>query len=202
MTAEYLMDRELEHVFAALTPSNALVMRVCLHTGLRLGDVLELKTDQLKSRFCVTEMKTEKRRIVGLPGWLLDELRRQAGPVYVFPHRSGDPNRHRTRQAVWRDVKRAATAFRLPQNVSPHSVRKVYAVRLREQYGDLEKVRRALNHDNLATTMVYAMAGELLTAKHLRQVNNGCPAAKKPGVAYAELTRRRRTPLHKKGIPN
>lgn len=47
MTTEYLLNREVGHVLAALTPANALVMRVCLHTGLRVGDVLALRTIDL-----------------------------------------------------------------------------------------------------------------------------------------------------------
>ena len=62
-------------------------------------------------------------------------------------------------------MKRAARAFRLPQNVGPHSFRKVYAVELLRKYGDLERVRRALNHGSYTTTMVYAMADRLLEAK-------------------------------------
>ncbi|MFQ7854073.1 MAG: tyrosine-type recombinase/integrase [Flavonifractor plautii] len=70
----------------------------------------------------------------------------------------------KTRQAVWADVKRAARAFRLPQNVAP-SLRKVYAVELLERYGDIQRVQRALNHSSIETTLIYAMADKLLDAK-------------------------------------
>lgn len=104
---------------AALTPSNALVCRVCLHTGLRVGDVLNLKTEQIKPRFWVTEQKTKKRRLIGLPEELRDAILQQAGEVWAFPGRG--KTGHRTRQAVWKDVKRAAKAFRINQNVAPRS---------------------------------------------------------------------------------
>ena len=129
MKTEYLLNREVEHVLAALMPVNRVIMRVCIHTGVRIGDVLALRTDQIRRRFWVTEQKTGKRRIVGLPEHLLLDMRKIAGKKYVFEHKN-DPERHRTRQAVWKDVKRAAVAFRLLQNVAPHSVRKVYAVDL------------------------------------------------------------------------
>ena len=164
MTTEYLLHRELGHVLAALTPSNALVMRVCLHTGLRLGDVLSLRTEQLALQFWIREAKTGKRRRVNLPRPLLDAVRAQAGSGWAFPGR--EPGQHRTRQAVWKDVKRAAKAFRLPQNVGPHSARKVYAVELLGKYGDIRRVQRALNHSNPAVTMIYAMADKLYTAKY------------------------------------
>lgn len=167
MRTEYLFRQEVERVLMALTPSNRLVMQVCLHTGLRLGDVLHLKTAQLGPQFWVKEAKTGKARRVNLPGWLLDALREQAGPVWVFSGRD-DPDKPRTRQAVWRDVKRAARLFRLPQNVAPHSARKVYAVELMERYGDIDRVRRALNHDNAAVTMIYAMADKLMKSRPAR----------------------------------
>lgn len=151
-------------VLSALTPDNRLVMRVCLHTGLRVGDVLALQTAQLAPHFWVTEMKTGKRKQIGLPDPLLSDLRKQAGKLWVFPGR--DPRKHRTRQAVWKDVKRAARAFRLPQNVAPHSARKVYAVDLLRKYGDIAKVRKALNHSSDTVTMIYALADAQLQARY------------------------------------
>lgn len=141
-------------------------MRVVLHTGLRISDVLSLQPHQLKPVFWITEQKTGKRRRVGLPEPLLSDLQSHCGKYWVFPHRL-DPERHRTRQAVWKDMDRAAKAFRLPQNVGTHSGRKVYAVRLLDKYGDIERVRRALNHSARypETTRIYAIADLLLEAK-------------------------------------
>lgn len=163
MKTEYLLEREVGHVLAALTPQNRLIARVCLHTGLRVGDVVALKREQLGRQFVVTEAKTGKRRKVGLPDGLRAEVLAQAGREWAFP--GAKDGQHKTRQAVWKDVKRAAKAFRLPQNVGPHSFRKVYAVELLAKYGDIERVRRSLNHQNVATTLIYAMADRLLEAR-------------------------------------
>lgn len=173
MRVEYMLRREVELVLAALMPSNRLVMRVILHTGLRVGDVLALRTDQLKPHFWVTEAKTGKRKHVGLPEPLLGDLRRNAGEIWAFPSPK-DPTKHRTRQAVWVDVKRAAAAFRMPQNIGPHSARKVYAVELMRKYGSIERVRRALNHSSDMVTMIYAMADHnLAAAARRRRVGSG-----------------------------
>lgn len=118
--------------------------------------MLALTPDRLKPHFWVTEQKTGKKRQVGLPEPLLSDLKKEAGRVWVFPGR--DPRKHHTRQAVWKDMKRAAKAFRLPLNVGPHSARKVYAVELMRKYGDLDRVRRALNHNSETITLLYAMA--------------------------------------------
>lgn len=168
MKTEYLLQREVDLILAALTPENRLVMRTALVTGLRIGDVLELKPHQLKPHFWVTEQKTGKKRQVGLPEPLLSDLKKNAGKYWVFEGRD-NCKKHRTRQAVWKDVKRAAAAFRLKQNVGPHSARKIYAVDLMKKYGDIERVRRALNHSSESVTLIYALADQQLTAKNKRR---------------------------------
>lgn len=166
MTTEYLVWREMEHVLAALTPANRLVCEVCVSTGLRVGDAVQLRTEQLSPQFWITEQKTGKKRRVNLTNGLLTKLKAQAGPQWVFQGARG-PDKHRTRQAVWRDVKRAAKAFRLPQNVGVHSLRKVYAVnQLSKAKGNLGKVQRALNHADASTTMIYAMSYQLYQDKY------------------------------------
>jgi len=164
---EYLLEREVDQILSMLTEKNALIMRVAIHTGLRISDVLSLRTENLRSHFWVTEQKTGKRRQVGLPDPLLSDIRNQAGKEWAFE--SPKTGRPQTRQAVWKDVKRAAKALRLAQNVGPHSARKVFAVELMEKYGDLERVKRALNHSSDTVTMLYALADKQLVSKKKRR---------------------------------
>ena len=175
MRTEYLLQREVEQVLDLLTVENRLLARLLLHTGLRVGDALELRPEQLRPNFWITEQKTGKRRQVGLPEPLLSDLREAAGKWWVFP--GADPRKHRTRQALWKDVKRAARACRLTANAAPHSLRKVYAVELLERYGDIDRVRRALNHGGIEVTMIYAMADKRLTGAGRRR--RGKPGRKR-----------------------
>lgn len=170
MTVEYLLEEQVEKVLSLLTPVNRVVMRVALHTGLRISDVLSLKKTDIDKgqQFWITESKTGKRKRVALTADLLHDMRAVCGSVWVFENRT-DRAKHRSRQAVWRDVKRAERALRLPQNIGPHSARKVYAVRLMEEYGSIPKVQKALNHDRDSTTMIYAMADTLLRAKYRKR---------------------------------
>lgn len=168
LTTEYLLNEQLDRVLAALMPENELVCRTILQTGLRIGDVLRLRTEALGLHMLVIESKTGKRKRIYLTHDLLARLRANAGRIYVFEGRGG-PRTHKTRQAVYADIRRAAKAFRLPQVVGTHSLRKIYAVDLMEKYGDIEKVRRALNHRYKSTTMIYAMADKLLQAKQGRR---------------------------------
>lgn len=171
MRTEYLLEKEVDRVLSLLMPANRLVMRVVLHTGLRISDVLELKTEQLSRRFWIHEKKTGKARMVGLPADLLNDIMEQAGPDWAFPGQS--PGKHRTRQAVWADIKRAARACRLPQNIGTHSGRKVYAVELMKKYGDIEVVRKRLNHRYESVTKIYAMADMFLEQKYRYRKKKG-----------------------------
>lgn len=167
MTTAYLLDSQINLIFAALMPDNRRVLQVMLRTGLRVDDVLNLKREQLARQFWVTEKKTGKRKHVGLPDWLIKEISRAAGKSeWAFPS-PVDATKHRTRQAVWKDLKRVSAALRIPVNVGTHSMRKAYAVDLMEKYGDIERVRRDLNHSSPTITMLYAMADVLtVSAAH------------------------------------
>lgn len=158
---EYIYRDQLEHCYAALMPANRLVIQTMAATGLRISDVLTLRTEALKQRMTIKEHKTGKSRRVYVPAALLRQLESQAGRVWVFES-PRDASRHRSRQAVWKDLKRAAKAFRLPQCIGTHSVRKAYAVELYHRYKDIDKVRRVLGHDRPETTMLYAMADQLM----------------------------------------
>lgn len=169
MKVEYLFEQQLELILAAVMPDNRLILQVMLRNGLRIGDVLSLKRDSIKRQFWVTESKTGKRKQCGLPDWLISEiLSRSVGSEWAFPS-PVKPNKPRTRQAVWKDLKRVQRAFRIPENVGTHSMRKVYAVDLLRKYGDIEIVRKSLNHDNATTTILYAMADHLTTTAAQRR---------------------------------
>lgn len=149
-------------------PPNRLVCLISLATGLRLSDVLALQTDRLARRMTVRESKTGKTRRIYLPVALYEQAMRQAGRMYVFEGRL-DWRHHRTRQAVYKDIKRACALFRLPYGkglqISPHTARKVYAVHAYQTSGNLKHVQRLLQHDNEAVTMLYAMS-DMLTARN------------------------------------
>ena len=141
-----------------LTPPNALVIETMLQTGLRVSDVLSLRTEQLRSgqRFTVEESKTGKHKRVYICKALYTRLLAQSGEVYIFEG-SRSAYVHRTRQAVWHDVKRASKAMRIDICIGTHSARKSYAVGEYERTGDLLDVQLKLNHDDLATTILYLL---------------------------------------------
>lgn len=163
MRTGVVLDRKLELVLDLLMPANALVARVMLSTGLRVGDVLSLKPEQIKPRVCVQERKTGKYRTVCIPLDTCHAILEQSSSEWAFPSPM-DPTKPRTRQAVWQDIKRAQKACRLAANLGTHSMRKAYAVRLMHRYNDLSKVQEILQHDRPEVTILYALADKLCGA--------------------------------------
>ena len=168
--SEWVSDDVMSHVLAALTPPNRLAILCSLFTGLRISDVLSLKTSCLsREKFTIVEQKTLKKRLIRLPLRLRAELTAQAGKIWVFEHRL-DPLRHRSRQAVYKDIRRAAKAFRVGVRLTPHSARKIYAVAEYKKSMDVAKVKRLLNHSSEAVTMIYAIADELTEKKKKKRL--------------------------------
>lgn len=161
MQSQYVDNEALEFILRLLTYDNMLVCCVALQTGLRISDVLSLRSDDIKKKsFTITEQKTGKKRKIRLSEELRQELISISGKIYVFPHRT-DENRHRTRQAVYKDIRRACKALRISDNITPHSLRKNYAVSIYKKYGDISVVQKALNHDNELVTLLYALSDKI-----------------------------------------
>lgn len=167
MRSEWVDASTLDLILAAMMPGNALAVECSLATGLRIDDVLALKTETVRRtpRPYVRDSKTGKTHRVYLPRELRERMLAQAGRVYVWEHRT-DFTRHRTRQAVYKDMRQAAGVFerngRLGAHVSPHSARKCAAVRA-YQRGGLDAAAALLNHDegHPLVTMVYALADQI-----------------------------------------
>lgn len=158
----YANRSQMTHILAALMPTNALVMRVCMATGLRVSDVLELRTHDLKRRQTVRQKKTGKTRRVQWPVGLYEEMLQQAGRYWVFESRT-DPKKHRQRQTVWKDVKHAEAVFkrsrtlRRSQNLGTHTARKVAAVEAYHR-GGMAAAQRLLSHSDPLVTRLYALS--------------------------------------------
>lgn len=140
-----------------------LACKIAAQTGLRIDDVLSLRIEKLKTRLTVLEKKTSNKRRVFIGKKLLREIfeflgTRKSG--FLFPHRT-KPEKHRTRQAVFKDLKINALKLGLDCHVSPHSFRKVYAVKLYKRTNDLLRVQKILGHKKLETTLIYALADKI-----------------------------------------
>lgn len=154
----------MEHILAGCMRPNREALRLSMDYGARIGDVLKMPRSAVEAGvYSFKEEKTGKRRRIKLSDFHRRECLSISGKVFVFEHRL-DPYKHRTRQAVFKDLKRMAKAYRI-DGISPHTARKIYSVeRYKATGGNLEKVQKLLNHSDEAVTVLYAMADKICAA--------------------------------------
>lgn len=158
MKADYIEPEQLAKLQAQISRREWLPFAVSLETGLRVGDVIKIRTSDLEDQAVrYVAQKTKKSGRAALSTERTRELRAQArwGWCFPSPYKKG---RHITRQAVWARVKRAAARASIdPKGKSPHSARKNFAVDLAAKEG-LQAVKEQLQHERLDITELYALA--------------------------------------------
>ena len=165
MRSRYLDELELSALRHEIPLSEWMPLRVALESGMRVGDVVKIRTRDLdENGVHYTAQKTGKRGYAWLGGELVDALRKQARYGWCFPSPTAK-GKHLTRQAVWQRIKRAADRAGIgADGVSPHSLRKSFAVMLMDSKG-LDAVQTALQHDRKDVTELYALS-DWLTGKN------------------------------------
>lgn len=156
MRSSYIKKDALERLFSSLPAKTALCARLCLETGMRVGDAVAIKPENLVGgKVIYIAQKTGKKDVKKLTKALFNELLTVSGENFVFTGRG--KSGHLTRQAVWKAVKKAAALAGEVANVTPHTARKVYAVEMREAVG-LKETQKLLQHSNADVTALYAFS--------------------------------------------
>lgn len=157
MKSKYIEPKDVKKLRDSMSSEEWLPLWVSLETGLRVGDVVKLKPRDLQADgLHYTAEKTGKKGTAAVSQSLRRVLAQHKGK-YIFPS-SRDASKHLTRQAVWQRIKRAAARSGLDlEGVSPHAMRKAFAVELYRKKG-FREVQKALQHNNSATTEIYSFA--------------------------------------------
>ena len=163
MRTDYIKSELYHKLYLRMSYENALALRTSLETGMRIGDVLALEISQINGRKIeYTAKKTGKKGKATISADLAKRLQKISGKRFVFEGRDG--KKPRTRQAVWRDVKQASKGL-FDENVAPHSARKTFAVEDFQKNG-LPHTQKALQHDRVDTTVLYAFADAMTGKGH------------------------------------
>jgi len=170
MIARYIEPHERDQLRTALNlihPRWAIMFDIGLHTGLRVSDICGLRVLQFE-HMCngIGRVYTKKTR-----RWLEDVSipRDVSKNAREFIHREmlckGDKLIYSHRARKWAGVTRqhveriwrAATAFCGLSSVTPHSLRRTYAIDRYRAGTSLQEVQRLLGHDRLSTTAIYLL---------------------------------------------
>jgi len=153
-------------------------LRVSELVGLDLGDI------NLKERYLRCQGKGGKERIVpmGEKAAVAMETYQKKGRRELLGRRKNEQalflncqGRRLTRQGFWLILKQYIRAAKLPEDVSPHTLRHSFATHLLEGGADLRTVQELLGHADISTTQIYTQ----VTPRHLLEVYQRChPHAK------------------------
>ena len=156
MKSKYIEEEEIKKLRVNLDLQSWLPLWVALETGLRVGDVVALRRSSVKDDgIHYRAQKTKKCGVAPLSAELRKQLPKTGKWLFPSPYKAGE---HITRQCVWARIKRAAKRAGVdPEGVSPHTLRKVFAVELYREKG-FKAVQTALQHTNGATTEIYSFA--------------------------------------------
>lgn len=153
---------EFAKALQAVDAKYELLLRFGIETGLRVSDCLALRVGEFKKRMSLFERKTNKRREVTISDKLLElgqkhikthQLRPTDALFFSLPSRRWKPL---SRVQAWSVFRRMAAEIGL-ESVGPHSMRKMYAMNVLQETGDLKAVQYALAHKHTETTLRYLL---------------------------------------------
>jgi integrase len=153
---ERILSMEEEEKLIPLLPEHLRpIVLTALNTGMRLGEILNLKWENidLKRRIiAVTRTKSKKIRHIPINGTLfeiLSGIKKKYSYVFINPDR-GEP---------WQQVKKGFKSACLKaevKNLRFHDLRHTFATRLIEKGTDIITIRDLLGHSSARVTKRYA----------------------------------------------
>lgn len=138
-----------------LSIRDKMLVRLGMHTGLRISDLLELKVSDIKENMEIKEKKTGKTKRFRLPSDFLDELNSYIDTFctdWLFPSKKGTPLGY---QRAYQIIKKAAEKAGIP-NVGTHTMRKTFGYFAYHVHKvPLAHLMEALNHSSESHTLRY-----------------------------------------------
>lgn len=197
MRSSYIEKGAFERLLSSMPIKTALAVRVCLETGIRVGDCVALRQCNIVGQTLTYKaQKTGKKDKKTLTRALVRDLREYGGTDLIFESKRSKSG-HISRQTVYKGVKRAARLAGETANVTPHSARKIYAVEMRKAVG-MKETQRLLQHSNAETTALYAFSdvalGGAISAAEFDRIIDEIATRTARKVIKALFGKKRKTP--------
>lgn len=152
--SEFIEALELAPKTAA---RNKLLFIIGIHTGLRMGDIVKLRIEDVRGRssFAIQEGKTKKWRTVHLDAIMADiadYLTDKPSSGWLFPSLKGDG--HITVTQAYRIMTEAGKAIGR-DDIGTHTCRKTFGYHYYQRMKDVVTLMEVFNHSDQATTKRY-----------------------------------------------
>lgn len=156
-----VLDRfEAEALLNQLTNKKHFCIIALLYScGLRIGELLNLKIQDIDSKRMLIQIKCSKGnkdRLIPLPKSILQLLREYyriyQPKAYLF---EGVDGQKYSPSSVRKIIKRAAKKAKINKDLCAHTLRHSYATHLLESGTDLRLIQKLLGHSNIKTTEIY-----------------------------------------------
>lgn len=163
----YIAPEQLAVVMHHLRPIDRLISRLLSATGYRLDDVMHMRVYSVRGdQITLHERKTGHVRTVTMPPDLAEDMRAylhgRNSLSYAWPTLRRRRTRKMHRTTYWRHFVAAVDAAGYGGlGITPHSLRKLYAVRRLAETRSLEAVQHDLGHTSIAVTALYALSDRL-----------------------------------------
>jgi len=161
--AKVLSDAELELLFEEgfTTYRDRVLFAICMFTGCRISEALQLKTGMIGGGFITFTRDTRKGKtgtqqveIISALQHFLDEWSDKPATGYLFPSRRGSKQAFMSRVTA-DDVLKAACARVGIDGVSTHSFRRTYITKLREKGYSPAQIQKRTGHKRRENLMHY-----------------------------------------------
>ncbi len=136
-------------------------------TGIRVSELIHLKTQDVNLMMGYITCRDEKERIVPFGGPAKKALEQYLGSAraalmhgrednVLFVNCSGGPM---SRQGFWKILKSYAKSAGITADITPHTLRHSFATHLLQNGADLKSVQEMMGHADISTTQMYLHLG-------------------------------------------
>lgn len=143
-----------------------LIAKVIAGTGVRVSELIELKTKDLYKGYADIIGKGNKQRRIYFPNKLVEEIKDKCGKEYIVENRYGTQI---TTRGVSELLKKAGKKAGIPKEVMhPHSFRHFFAKQFLKERNDISLLGDLLGHSDISTTAIYT---RLTSEEQKEQIN-------------------------------
>lgn len=130
-----------------------LICKVIASTGVRVSELISLKTNDIQKGYVDIVGKGGKSRRIYFPQALLEEIKEDCGNNYLIENRYG---KQMTTRGVSQLLINVSEKAGIPKEVMhPHSFRHFFAKQFLKNKNDISLLGDLLGHSNISTTAIY-----------------------------------------------